>query len=274
MGIRLLAFDLDGTALTEHKFLSERNRQSLLRAGEKGVLVTPASGRVLSFLPQEILALPNVRWAITSNGAGVYQMPEKRPVWQSLISMDRARKIQQILEDYPIHIEYYLGGNVVTKAGSLQRAKEELGFPKEKWSLLEKDYSFVASFEELFQKELPPEKINLPYLPTAKMQQELWNRLENLGELRLTSSAPDNIEINAAASHKGAALAALCERLSIAPEEVMAIGDNGNDVTMLEFAGYSVAVADGSPEALAVAKYHTGAHTEDGFAQAVERFVL
>lgn len=274
MSVRLLAFDLDGTALTEHKFLSAQNEESLIRAGEKGVLVTPASGRVLSFLPKEILALPNVKWAITSNGAGVYQLPEKLPVWQSLISLEKAQRVQQILQDYPIHIEYYLGGNVVTKAGNLQRAKGEFGFPKNKWHLLEKEYSFVESFEELFQKEVCPEKINLPYLPTVEMQQEIWEKLEQLGGLGLTSSAPDNIEINAVTSHKGAALAALCEKLGIAPEEVMAIGDNGNDVTMLEFAGCSVAMADGSPEALAAAKYHTGAHTESGLAQAIEKFVL
>ena len=54
----------------------------------------------------------------------------------------------------------------------------------------------------------------------------------------------------------------------------MAIGDNGNDVTMLQCAGVSVAVADALPEALAAAKYRTSAHDEDGLAEAVERFLI
>ena len=72
----------------------------------------------------------------------------------------------------------------------------------------------------------------------------------------------------------GGALLALAQMLGLSREQVMAAGDNGNDVTMLQAAGLSVAVADGSPEARAAAGYVTGPHDQNGLAQAVEKFLL
>lgn len=95
-----------------------------------------------------------------------------------------------------------------------------------------------------------------------------------LGGLHLTSSIPDNIEVNVQGADKGHALEALAQRLGVPQQEVMALGDNGNDVTMLQYAGVSVAMGDGSPEAKAAAKYVTVPHTEDGLARALERFAL
>ena len=83
--IKLLAFDLDGTTITEHKYLSPGNREALLAAEEEGVILVPATGRMKSFLPEEITALPGVRYAITSNGAAVYDLLEDRAVHESLI---------------------------------------------------------------------------------------------------------------------------------------------------------------------------------------------
>ncbi len=67
---------------------------------------------------------------------------------------------------------------------------------------------------------------------------------------------------------------ALAAQLGVSREEILTIGDNGNDVTMLKAAGCSVAVEDASPEALAAAKYSTAAHDRDGLAKAIERHIL
>ena len=99
-------------------------------------------------------------------------------------------------------------------------------------------------------------------------------RLEALGGLVLTSSIPDNIEVNAQGADKGSALRALAERLGIPREKVMALGDNGNDVTMLQYAGVSVAMGDGSPEAKAAARFLTASHDQNGLAQAVRQYAL
>lgn len=275
MTIALVAFDLDGTALTEHKYLSPGNRQALEEAARRGIVLVPASGRMKDFLPGEITSLPGVRYVITANGAGVYDLKESENIWQCLIPNEKAREIQRVLDQYDLFEEYYSGGRAITRKGDPERAVSHYGFPQEKLHFLTKDYKFVDSLGDMLaQTDLCPEKINLPYLATPQLRQEVWQRVEALGGLRLTSSIPDNIEINVQGADKGNALRELAQRLGIPREQVMALGDNGNDLTMLEYAGVSVAMGDGSPEAKKAAKYVTVSHREDGLAKAVEQFAL
>ena len=72
--IRLIAVDLDGTVLDDRKQLTPRTLEALRAAGRQGVLIVPATGRTHAGLPPELLALPGVRYAITSNGARVMDL--------------------------------------------------------------------------------------------------------------------------------------------------------------------------------------------------------
>ena len=76
--IRLIALDLDGTLLTTDKRLTERNRNALLRASEKGITVVPVTGRIFNGLPRSVLELPCLKYAILSNGASVYDVDTDR----------------------------------------------------------------------------------------------------------------------------------------------------------------------------------------------------
>lgn len=272
--IRMLAFDLDGTTITQHKNLSAENKAALIKAHEKGVVLVPATGRMKEFLPEVVLALPGVRYVITSNGGAVYDLLENRVIHQRLIPNEKARRVQKILNEYDVYVEYYRNGSAITKRGYPERA-EHFGLPEIKILFIKSNgYELVDDFDEMLAVSgLCPEKINLPYL-SSEIYDELWQKLDSLGGLRLTTSIRDNIEINSIEAHKGEAVLALAEQLGFAADEVMAVGDNGNDVTMLQAAGYSVAVGDGAPSALAAAKYITAPHDENGLAAAIEKFIL
>lgn len=274
MAVKLLAFDLDGTTLVKHKTLPEENRLALLAAAEQGVILVPATGRMKDFLPKEITSLP-VQYAITSNGGAVYELSSGRSVAENLIDNGSALKVQAILNDYDVYIEYYTGGQAITRRGMPELARTHFHLPESKWGFVDgKSYTLTDSLSQLLLNTgLCPEKINLPFLE-PELRQEIWDRLEAVGGLRLTSSIPDNIEINAETAHKGAALLALAEQLGLARDELMAVGDNGNDVTMLEAAGCSVAVSDGAEDAKAAAKYLTAPHDQNGLSQAIRRFIL
>ena len=90
----------------------------------------------------------------------------------------------------------------------------------------------------------------------------------------VTSSARHNIELNAPAANKGAALRALAEALEIPRERVMAVGDGLNDRTLLEAAGLAVAMGNAHPAIKAIADYVTDDCDHDGAAKAIERFCL
>ena len=75
MDIKCIALDLDRTTLNAQGKLSEGNRQALSHAIEKGVHIVIASGRSFHTLPEDVLSVPGIEYAITSNGAAVYYIP-------------------------------------------------------------------------------------------------------------------------------------------------------------------------------------------------------
>lgn len=272
--IKMLAFDLDGTTLVNHAELSQGNRAALVKAHEQGVLPVPATGRMLGFVPEVIKELPGVRYVITSNGAAVFDLHTGATVYQGLIENHTAVQVQKILEDYDIYIEYYSNGGAITKRGYPEQA-EHFGLPPiKKLFIKTAPYTLVDDLGEMLKKTaLCPEKINLPYVP-KEIYGEVWQRIESVGGLLLTSSIGENIEINSLSANKGAAVLALAEHLGFDKSEVMCIGDNGNDVAMLKAVECSVAVEDGEASAIAAAKYTTAPHDKDGLAKAIEKHIL
>ena len=93
-------------------------------------------------------------------------------------------------------------------------------------------------------------------------------------EVTLTSSLDQNIEINSKTASKGNALQHLCQKMNIASTDVMAIGDASNDISMLKYAGFSVAMGNAIPAAINAARFTTLTNTESGVAFAINEHVL
>ena len=273
MSIKLIAFDLDGTSIVNHWELPEDNRRALLAAAERGVMLVPATGRMRDFLPPAVLELP-AGHARPSNAGAVFDLLTGEAIIENLIPSHQAHRRHKVLSKYKIYMEYYFKGSPITQKDMRDWALAG-GVPQGKqWLIVEKSYTYTRDLEEtLSEARLCPEKVNLPYIP-QDIREELFEELAAIGGLRITSSIADNMEINAEAAHKGAALLELAKRLGLKQEELFAIGDNGNDLTMLEAAGCSVAVEDGNELAKAAARYVTAPHDAGGLARAIERFVL
>ena len=272
--IRLVAFDLDGTMLQGHAELSARNWQAIEKASEAGVWMVPATGRVKNFIPPCLTELPSIRYAITSNGGAVWDLHEDKLVCANWIPTETALAVQQIFDDYELYVEYYVNGRGVTRRDNPDKAKTVFGFPEDKFYFITKDYTFVDSLSDyLTETGAQPEKINMMFIP-ENVREEILARLQQLDGIELTYSNVDNIEINAKGCNKGTGLRMLCDALGLDPAATMAVGDNGNDLGMLRAAGFAAVVGNGIPAAKAEADAVVAPCLEDGFAEAVERFVL
>ena len=93
--IRLIAFDLDGTLLNAAKVLTQRNKAALEHAAEKGILIVPTTGRLFDAIPEEIREFPFLRYAITINGAAVFD------------TIEQAIEIMSYLDKFPIIYDCY-----------------------------------------------------------------------------------------------------------------------------------------------------------------------
>ena len=272
--IRMMAFDLDGTTLQRGNVLSDCNRAAMEKAAAAGVYMVPSTGRNVSFLPPCLKELSCIRYAITSNGAAVWDMRENRRICANLIEPSMAAAVARVAEKFRVYMEFYVNGMPVTQRGNPEKAETHFGFPPEKLFFTKKDYVFVDSLERyVLEEDMHIEKINFMYVPDA-VRDEFYAALKALGGVEITYSNVDNFELNAKNCDKGWGLRALCGELGIPTAAVMGIGDNGNDFGLLREAGFSVAVANAIDAVKEMCDVTVSDYREDGFAEAVERFVL
>lgn len=273
MSIKLIAFDLDGTFLYDDKSIPEENLCLLQSAAAQGVHIVPATGRVLSVLPEELKVLPGLRYMIGANGALVSDIREDKEIYSAKIPLERALEVYAYADSQGLSYDCYLDNhgymsahmydtiqNIVTIPGILNlirtnrtRVDELKDYLRGRGDALQKIQFYVSD----------PEK-------KARIMAELRKKFP---DLRITSSLPMNIEINGGGASKGQALCALCEYLGIDIRDTVAFGDGSNDLDMIQFAGTGVAMANAVDELKSAADFVTLSNMECGFARALEKFM-
>ena len=269
--IRLIAVDLDGTVLDDRKQLTPRTLEALRAAGRQGVLIVPATGRTHAGLPPELLALPGVRYAITSNGARVMDLAAGKALRELYIPRGTALAAYDALSAFDCMTDLFQDGHGYTtpanRAASYRFVPDNLrDYVLNTRIALPGLRSFIAG------QKRGIEKLTLFFLEEAE-RRRAWTAMEDLG-LEVVSSLPLNMELNARGVNKGAGLLALADALGLPVSSLMACGDGGNDTAMVRAAGLGVAMANAFPEVKEAADYITASNNQDGVGRAVEKFVL
>ncbi len=274
MAVRLIAADMDGTMLRDdHVTISERNLHAVRESIQRGIWFVPATGRMLGLVPQSLTAIPGVRYAITSNGAAVYDLSTKeRLFYTPLEKADVLEILARIGEEDHLLEMYFNGQSYIGKAGI--RYLQTHTFPEDLNLFIKKKRTVVESLSQFVQQEgVEIEKINFPYLVRGE-RETLWPLLERIPRLMITSSGFNNLEINHCDATKGAALQALCGFLHIDLADTVVFGDGQNDREMIHKAGTGVAMKNALPEILRTADAVTLSNEEDGVAAFLEENVF
>ena len=268
----LIALDMDGSLLTTEKRLTPRAKAALSRAAEAGALIVPATGRFYKGLPAELREEAYLRYCITINGAHVYDARENRTVSAAEISCAKALEAMEYLDTQDVIYDCYqddwgwITREFWEKAPEFVPDQHYLKMLRSLRNPVDELKAHLRTVDRNIQKIII-------FTRTDALQDELLESLPvRFPDLVVTSSARHNIELNAPAANKGTALCALAEALKISLEDVMAVGDGLNDRTMLEAAGFSVAMGNAHPAIKAIADYVTDDCDHDGAAKAIERF--
>jgi len=269
--IRIVALDLDGTLLDSQKRLSEANRAALARVAEKGVLVVPTTGRFFGMMPPAVRDLPFVRYAITVNGAQVYDRETDTAIVREEIPLETAIAVMEMLDRHDVIYDCYrlnwgwMTAALQDKAADYATNEHYLKMVREfRKSVPElKAHLQATAAEGDVQKIMLFSRRDEGSETLSKVREELAARFP---ELKVTSSTCNNLELNSAAAHKGNALKRFAEHLGLTLANCMAFGDGMNDFTMVEAAGVGVAMANAEPEVKRVAKIVTTSNDEDGVA--------
>lgn len=273
MDIRLIALDLDGTLLNSRKCISAGNLQVLFLCAQKGIQVVPATGRTLCGIPEEIRQIPGVRYAVTTNGAVIEDMEQGKAIYTKMLSWELALELLKLVDSYPLMYDPYIERRGITEPRFYEHLSE-YGLTPELQEMVLQTRDLHPNIIEFVEKSRKPaEKINL-FFASRKERADMRALLEKRNDIVTTSSISNNLEINAPGANKGEALLWLASHLGIKKEQVMAIGDGENDLTMIRLAGTGVAMKNGNADLLAAADYITENNDEDGVAAAINRLIF
>lgn len=272
---RLIACDLDETLLDSAHQIPERVRRAISAARERGARFVPATGRPFESVDGTLAELGLLgergEYVISFNGGVITEnSDDAHPLTTCSLAPDVAERLYEegIARGLCIHVY------------TLERVYLYNYWPAER-AYIEGRMNIVETREPTLDFVERGGEVVVKLLFMSLDMDELRRTERELAASGLTDgldvvySSNRYLEFNAPGINKGAGLLALAERLGIAPEETMAIGDNSNDVPMIRAAGLGVAVANASDEARAAAGYVCAADNDaGGVAEAIERFVL
>ena len=268
MDIRCIALDLDRTTLNEHARLSDGNRQALEYAISKGVHIVIASGRGFASLPKDVISVPGIEYAITSNGASVYHIPSGKRLMSYTLAPESVQKILDLTAGMHLAYEAFMDGVAYAQADYVENPG--LYGAANATQYIRSTRHPVSDFQTFLLdhcKEL--ESIDLVVSSETQMA-ELRPLLEsNVPDLYITSSVHQLLELSHRDAGKHSGVRFVADLLGISPSQIAAFGDGDNDVDMLSFVGCGIAVENASPSCLAAADFVTGHHRDDGVANGI-----
>ena len=270
---KVIALDLDGTLLTDDKKVTPENKKAIQLAKEQGVKIVLCTGRplygILPFYEElELHELDLEGYVILNNGCSIHRTHDWKLIDSAKMTADDIDYLYKFSEEKD-DINF-----------TLVDEKHYFNIGKKPTDELIMDANFVFSdITDITLEEAKSGKYNIVkamYLGNPKKMAEFHSNYENILKENYSEvlSQPYVYEVLPKGNNKGTGLKALVERLGIKQEEVMAIGDGNNDVEMLEYANYGVAMGNASELARNAAKYTTDTNENDGVAKAIRKYAL
>lgn len=276
--IKLVALDLDGTLLNSDKKITDESRKVLYRAAEQGIEIVPCTGRFFGGMPENVRKFPFLHYAITVNGASVYDVLEKKELYSACIPWEKAVEVIEFIETLPCPLVYdaYIG-NWGWMNRHMHENVDPFGPDAHYLKMLKTFRTPVENLSDFIREEKREvQKLQIYMLPSeveahkAEFMQMIAEKFEWLA---VTSSVSNNIEMNFRDANKGDALMALAKHLGIPREQVAAFGDGCNDLTMIMAAGFGVSMENGVPELRQMAEYVTRNNDNEGIAFGFRKFL-
>lgn len=286
MSIKLIVTDMDGTLLNEKMQISDRASEAIYRAQQAGLDFAVATGRTAdsgySMIKEKGLACA----FIELNGARMFNANEELQFTRGIQQND-AKTIIDIMGNYGIHNQFYTDNAIYTTNSTEEYIESYAKVFKSINQNLSDDKLMEMMAEYLSENNIQTiDSYDFLYLDSNhNLLKAIFNAVDdpsilkviqkdiesNSENLIVTSASTHNIEINHKKANKGQAVSEYAAMRGYKPSEVITIGDNINDFTMLEWAEHSYAVANAHNNVKKIATYQAPSHEEDAVAQIIER---
>jgi Cof subfamily protein (haloacid dehalogenase superfamily) len=261
--VALLA-DVDGTLVTKEKVLTERAIEAVKRLRERGVVFCVTSGRPPRGLRMFIEPL-ELTIAMAAFNGGVIVRPDLSVIDEKPLPTDIPPEVIKTLRAHKLDVWIYgpMDWYVTDPQGiRVDRETSTIQFPP----------IVLPDFERLPDKVIKIVGVSNDLEAVARCEASLQEQLGT--RVSAARSQPYYLDITHLDANKGAVVDRLARYLQVPPERIATIGDQPNDVLMFKRSGLSIAMGNASPEVQRQATFVTTSFGDEGFANAVERFVL
>lgn len=286
---KLVAVDLDGTMLDSYGQVTENTKAVIQKTIQKGTDVIIASGRPIDSIKTIAKEIGSNKYFIAGNGALIYDIQKDEILYEKYMKKEKVLEIIKICEENSIAYNVYTDKTILAtslKYNVLYYHKENLKKQEDKRThinIVENMYEYIKKMDE--EKFL---KITICD-DSKTVFKSIIRKLEKINDIEIldvshmsrkliqqgTEEVPIEYyytEISSKDVDKWFAIEFLMQKLNLKKEEIVAIGDNVNDKKMIQEAGLGIAMGQSMPQLKELADYVTSSNTEEGVANALERF--
>ncbi|WP_026907095.1 sugar-phosphatase [Paucisalibacillus globulus] len=266
---KLIAIDMDGTLLNDQHEVPEDVKNTLAEAKRQGIKIVLCSGRPIGGMRSYIEALNLDEagdYAIAYNGAFVQDTHTSEVVAGLSLKYDDLVKLYDLSVKLNTPMHFFDEERLYSPNANISE-----------YTILESYLNKIPLRYQAVSDILP--NLSIPKVMYIDHPDNLAQTIQSLPDelydnYTIVRSSPYFLEFVHPEVSKGNAVKKLAEKLGIKQEEVMCIGDNGNDLSMITFAGCGVAMGNAIPEVKAAADFQTRSNNEGGVAHAIEKLAL
>lgn len=262
--VRLVIADIDGTLVTKEKLLTPKSVEAVQRLQDADILFGITTGRPPKGTKMLVDSLPDLKFIAGFNG-GVVVRRDFSLFKENLLPAPTAEQVVRIILEHQMDAWLYTDQDWFVRdlgAYRVDREQRTVQFPPK----------VVPTFERLFDRVAKIVGISENHDLVAGCEKDLQQRFG--ASVSAARSQPFYVDVTHPKANKGEVVIMASEFAGIPTEEIATIGDMANDITMFEQSGVSIAMGNAGPEVQQAATYVTASNQEEGFATAVEDFIL
>ena len=263
--IRMVIADVDGTLVTQDKVLTKRAAEAVSRLHEAGILFTITSGRPPRGMAMLIDPLKLTLPLAAFNGGVLIQPDLKTVVDQKFLPPGVPETVIEAIENHGLDVWLY------TDIDWFVRDPNAPHVAREQWTV-KFPPTVVKTFAGLLGRVAKIVGVSDDLDRVAQCEKDV----QQAGGTHISAarSQPYYLDVTHPQANKGEVVLSLSRLLNIPAAQIVTIGDMPNDVLMFRKSGVTIAMGNASPEVRAAATYVTSSNQEEGFANAIEKFVL
>lgn len=271
---KLFVTDLDGTLLKDNDDISPADLEALGRINKLGCGIVAATGRPYGLIPACVKNLPGLDYVISANGAVLYDNSTGVRILENYLDKNTAMAIYEETIGRGGGVDLYFADQYISE----DRSREILGcFMKISDEIREREtelFTTVLSAKSYLLSKAEPIIKLVCFFRTARECRTVLKKLRQQSHITAVTLFGYEIEVTSKSATKGNALAFIRKLRGIAKDEVIAVGDNENDLSLRDEAGCFVVMGNAGKHIKALADYISAAANEDGVAQAINTLIF